>query len=213
MRLSSAGISSRSMSHFNPRSPSGLRQKFKVNYTVLVDFNPRSPRGLRPIIRTGFHPNYKISIHAAQEGCDPVMFGKPGWRTDDFNPRSPRGLRQYSSAFHKHLNSISIHAAQEGCDNDEHMYWSTQSGISIHAAQEGCDRSAWAVSIIKCYFNPRSPRGLRLQASIRTYYAKIFQSTQPKRAATKITGNDKILNLFQSTQPKRAATETQKQYA
>ena len=170
------------MSHFNPRSPSGLRQKFKVNYTVLVDFNPRSPRGLRPIIRTGFHPNYKISIHAAQEGCDPVMFGKPGWRTDDFNPRSPRGLRQKrlggkhhqvlfqstqpkraaTAGEHQDLlrQNISIHAAQEGCDKNHRKRQNTQL-ISIHAAQEGCDRDSKTIRIAHSHFNPRSPRGLR----------------------------------------------------
>ena len=79
------------------------------------------------------------------------------------------------------------------------------------------------------YFNPRSPRGLRLGVAARLFRRQSFQSTQPKRAATdgqiKINpadtisihaaqegcdcGNKKPLyykHRFQSTQPKRAAT-------
>ena len=78
-------------------------------------------------------------------------------------------------------------------------------------------------------FNPRSPRGLRLQAYQKKINAKAFQSTQPKRAATKnqtSRGSTDVISIhaaqegcdlalsasllnstkFQSTQPKRAAT-------
>ena len=80
-----------------------------------------------------------------------------------------------------------------------------------------------------CYFNPRSPRGLRPAALRQTVLYVIFQSTQPKRAATGQSyaaamaqaisihaaqeGCDSMhlqcwVNWckFQSTQPKRAAT-------
>ena len=58
--------------------------------------------------------------------------------------------------------------------------------ISIHAAQEGCDVSAsYAFVAAFCYFNPRSPRGLRLNSSSISSQISLFQSTQPKRAATK----------------------------
>ena len=105
----------------------------------------------------------KISIHAAQEGCDFNRGGNPTLAvifqstqpkraaTADFppfyvgngyfNPRSPRGLRQL---IHKELAKvapISIHAAQEGCDQLQALY-KTAEVISIHAAQEGCDREA-----------------------------------------------------------------------
>ena len=36
----------------------------------------------------------------------------------------------------------------------------------------------------KINFNPRSPRGLRLALNIITILLLLFQSTQPKRAAT-----------------------------
>ena len=56
---------------------------------------------------------------------------------------------------------ISIHAAQEGCDMVFLLLMMTVL-ISIHAAQEGCDKTP--------------------QANLAAF--GLFQSTQPKRAAT-----------------------------
>ena len=56
---------------------------------------------------------------------------------------------------------ISIHAAQEGCDDRKERIAEYRS-ISIHAAQEGCDAGKRAM----------------MNSML------IFQSTQPKRAAT-----------------------------
>ena len=56
-------------------------------------------------------------------------------------------------------------------------------------------------------FNPRSPRGLRLITLRYTLIKNRFQSTQPKRAATMFRrALTYPYKLFQSTQPKRAAT-------
>ena len=79
-----------------------------------------------------------ISIHAAQEGCDP---------TTDLIVLTD--------------GNISIHAAQEGCDQPANNAGELGKLISIHAAQEGCDTGAKDVGFGKYYFNPRSPRGLR----------------------------------------------------
>ena len=126
-----------------------------------------------------------------------------------FNPRSPRGLRPSAYAGGVIDFGISIHAAQEGCDECEYYNTGTSLSISIHAAQEGCD----------CLFKPQCKR------------TSVFQSTQPKRAATLTNwfvvffadisihaaqeGCDKVYRagtgvvfIFQSTQPKRAATFT-----
>ena len=63
--------------------------------------------------------------------------------------------------------------------------------ISIHAAQEGCDFNVF--SFIKL--------------------VKIFQSTQPKRAATPVLwAKSRRIYQFQSTQPKRAATDFNNAY-
>ena len=58
----------------------------------------------------------KISIHAAQEGCD-----------SELQDALPNG------------KFISIHAAQEGCDITSPLIKGKGGTISIHAAQEGCD--------------------------------------------------------------------------
>ena len=64
-----------------------------TDYNQAYHFNPRSPRGLRPLLPKVKYQLKKISIHAAQEGCDLV-----------------------ESCKHKFDLDISIHAAQEGCD-------------------------------------------------------------------------------------------------
>ena len=103
-----------------------------------------------------------ISIHAAQEGCDVAeqVGNEPLY---NFNPRSPRGLRQ-----------------------DKIKNGTSRKGISIHAAQEGCDRLFQPLRTHLNNFNPRSPRGLRQFGLLNLLNQKEFQSTQPKRAATKI---------------------------
>ena len=55
-------------------------------------------------------------------------------------------------------------------------------------------------------FNPRSPCGLRHNSPYMPIRCRIFQSTQPMRAATVSAGNKRLRSLFQSTQPMRAAT-------
>ena len=103
----------------------------------------------------------KISIHAAQEGCDPGL-----------------------CALLRSALNISIHAAQEGCDPDA-MSDLQRIVISIHAAQEGCDCRLQRNNPLCRYFNPRSPRGLRRNAKRTVFCSNLrFQSTQPKRAAT-----------------------------
>ena len=147
-----------------------------------------------------------ISIHAAQEGCDVCCFTSQTafsvfqstqpkraatisasvFRTRQyyFNPRSPRGLRHKLGRFKEGSNNISIHAAQEGCDCN---------------VRQKISRSQ--------YFNPRSPRGLRpVDLESDTSSLAIFQSTQPKRAATNRAIQPGKRFQFQSTQPKRAAT-------
>ena len=102
-----------------------------------------------------------ISIHAAQEGCD------------------------FQTSKSASVYSISIHAAQEGCDGRHTARLEAQNRISIHAAQEGCDGYRRRHGKCLNHFNPRSPRGLRRQNHDKRGGVFKFQSTQPKRAATR----------------------------
>ena len=138
---------------------------FAGSIMMIHDFNPRSPRGLRLHRASDIEKLTNISIHAAQEGCDPALSQHVNI-AQNFNPRSPRGLRP--CIFFRIFRPFSI---------------------SIHAAQEGCDWCCNAIAYAFDYFNPRSPRGLRPLPLMKKYHFKIFQSTQPKRAATSATGH------------------------
>ena len=101
-----------------------------------------------------------ISIHAPREGCDgdfnpikPSLF--------HFNPRTPRGVRpaHHNRTFAR--RHISIHAPREGCDALRACL-GEPSIISIHAPREGCDTSDEGRAPHHRYFNPRTPRGVRL---------------------------------------------------
>ena len=61
------------------------------------------------------------------------------------------------------LLSISIHAPREGGDMSELGQHQDKTGISIHAPREGGDRCALAAFGVPFDFNPRPPRGGRLE--------------------------------------------------
>ena len=76
----------------------------------------------------------RISIHAAQEGCDPK---------ESCNDEAAK---------------ISIHAAQEGCDNQCALDYGITVIISIHAAQEGCDSAGLKLVINGTGFQSTQPK-------------------------------------------------------
>ena len=79
--------------------------------------------------------------------------------------------------------------------------------ISIHAPREGCDRAIIRRARNLLYFNPRTPRGVRLGGRIEwENRSPKFQSTHPARGAT-TTKNQRVSGIsFQSTHPARGAT-------
>ena len=102
---------------------------------------------------------------------------------------------------------ISIHAPREGCDRCLGGHCNLTLRISIHAPREGCDcnnRSLWLPSR---NFNPRTPRGVRLQVWSKDRPVGTFQSTHPARGATGLIGlRFPAASAFQSTHPARGAT-------
>ena len=150
--------------HFNPRSPSGLRQNVVQAIFVHNIFQSTQPEWAATIRQSGDIIAVCISIHAARVGCDPmVQRARPS-------------------------NIISIHAARMGCDEFTDFVCNTLD-ISIHAARMGCDptppevdnnylafqstQPEWAAT----NYNPKCGQGLL-----------IFQSTQPEWAATNTNG-------------------------
>ena len=111
-------------------------------------------------------PVFRVSIHAAQAGCD-LRAGCTSGQLASFNSRSPSGLRHESNQLIHAKQKVSIHAAQAGCDRSILDELFACPFVSIHAAQAGCDKEV--------FFN---------------YLREKFQFTQPKRAATFILHND-----------------------
>ena len=127
---------------------------------------------------------FVVSIHAPRKGCgckwSATMFQSPC-----FNPRTPRGVRSFLTAvvpkcagfnprtprgvrlLHMrwfYEGSVSIHAPREGCGivrSSERF----EAAVSIHAPREGCGRKSKQFPAIVISFNPRTPRGVRLQRS------------------------------------------------
>ena len=69
-------------------------------------------------------------------------------------------------------------ATQSGKDQDSIIF------ISIHAPLAGCDIRIRTKRCKGCYFNPRTPCGVRLNSGIGQIRTEIFQSTHPLRGAT-----------------------------
>ena len=103
----------------------------------------------------------EISIHAAQEGCD-LCRVFINILPAGFQSTQPKRAATVSFVCGRCRTDISIHAAQEGCDGISYKLLHHLNAISIHAAQEGCDQKQLAVLPVRY----------------------LFQSTQPKRAAT-----------------------------
>ena len=101
------------------------------------DFNPRTPRGVRP------------------NGPAATI------RAPNFNPRTPRGVRlslviTLSGIFPFQSTHPARGATPYGLPDPEALR------ISIHAPREGCDMVPPCLLCLRVYFNPRTPRGVRL---------------------------------------------------
>ena len=104
--------------------------------------------------------NKKISIHAAQVGCDDMYHAYKALGGNDFNPRSPSGLRPACFAYT--CFALVFQSTQPKWAATLKLEIKYSYGyISIHAAQVGCDKPKTARLLKRPYFNPRSPSGLR----------------------------------------------------
>ena len=147
-----------------------------------------------------------------------------------FNPRSPRGERLRLRGHERRGHPISIHAPRVGSDVGAHLLQHRAHRISIHAPRVGSDRPspsyknlsvlfqstlpAWGATSARMTctapirnFNPRSPRGERLQRRIELIGGMLFQSTLPAWGATFGASSSMTRQvLFQSTLPAWGAT-------
>ena len=82
--------------------------------------------------------------------------------------------------------------------------------ISIHAPREGCDGDIYRLAAKQGYFNPRTPRGVRLIATpLRQVIKNHTISIHAPREGCDACASDQAYHpvRFQSTHPARGATE------
>ena len=169
--------------HFNPRAPRGARPCGWLICRNLKDFNPRAPRGARP---------------------SPAS--RPDGRASYFNPRAPRGARRDWTDSKAKRRKISIHVPREG--HDHALLLQGQAlFISIHVPREGHDDACAAQAARDYYFNPRAPRGARLQILCVAVHCSLISIHVPREghdAQELINGAGQA--KFQSTCPARGTT-------
>ena len=152
--------------NFNPRAPRGARRRrSKTNATTKYNFNPRAPRGARLLI-------------------EPRLLNGATY----FNPRAPRGARPSLSQRYSTPLRISIHVPREGHDASPPIPGRRDIKISIHVPREGHDGGKWYRHIRQRHFNPRAPRGARLDTTKGSVKLVTFQSTCPARGTTRQQG-------------------------
>ena len=123
--------------HFNPRTPCGVRPLSRAFRGLCCNFNPRTPCGVRPDSRKRTNNTITISIHAPLAGCDSGSRTSCGsW--SHFNPRTPRGVRLRQRRRSDRAGHISIHAPLAGCDVFAGLIAPRLPVISIHAPLAGC---------------------------------------------------------------------------
>ena len=103
--------------------------------------------------------------------------------------------------------TISIHAPIVGCDNIGFSLV-PNFDISIHAPIVGCDPVTACIGHFRCYFNPRTHRGVRPFLNVNDpSRLTIFQSTHPSWGATVTWSvSTSVKASFQSTHPSWGAT-------
>ena len=148
---------------FNPRPPRGGRQGFlSSSQSYRDDFNPRPPRGGRPherslqmATKTQFQST--PSARRATSIC-----ARPGLCSAYFNPRPPRGGRRLFKTGERLLHKISIHALRE--EGDDRLRDDAVVAVRFQSTPSARRATlvASGVNFAMMYFNPRPPRGGRL---------------------------------------------------
>ena len=120
-----------------------------------------APREGGDVKRAGHRrPRPPISIHAPREGGDLARLCVPDVPTL-FQSTPPARGATISGNGEKYDQQISIHAPREGGDHFTSKKW-VRGKISIHAPREGGDLLLVSICFLMFYFNPRPPRGGRL---------------------------------------------------
>ncbi len=143
-----------------------------------LSFNPRPPGGRR---------------HGV--GCAEYL------DRERFNPRPPGGRRHYGGGDDDGREGVSIHAPPEGGDWKDVTATSRSRAVSIHAPPEGGDATCWCTAGRPGCFNPRPPGGRRPSPPYDPMRDAEFQSTPPRREATRRDGDRVLGGCFNPRPP------------
>ena len=148
---------------------------------------------------------YLISIHVPREGHD----GGEATVTltiDEFQSTCPaRGTTQITVVFLRCSQFQSTCPARGTTSGDIDIIAPVD--ISIHVPREGHDLVIGIPPYCFTYFNPRAPRGARLNNGNVNKLSTAFQSTCPARGTTPPPVDCTTVFGFQSTCPARGTTE------
>ena len=146
--------------HFNPRAPCGARRPSAKRKRLRLYFNPRAPCGARRCIKANCGGDVQFQSTHPLRGAtrrDRAVAAVAPY----FNPRTPCGVRRRLNSRRKEKSYISIHAPLAGCDVKARLHIRHgvfQSTHALRGATAAMTRSRRGC----CYFNPRTPCGVRL---------------------------------------------------
>ena len=147
----------------------------------------------------------RVSIHAPRAGRDFDEASGDFTRYLFQSTRPARGATDHDFEGVRRA-VVSIHAPRAGRDASPFAAWTSRSGFNPRAPR-GARLDMFGTAAQQQGFNPRAPRGARQDdGSVRLWFAE-FQSTRPARGATRARlPSARTWALFQSTRPARGAT-------
>ena len=168
------------------------------------DFNPRAPRGARLEAVKDIERKAWISIHVPREGHDDSVRPSRSHRCAFQSTCPARGTTRHFSLRCTPAEFQSTCPARGTTVSQQER--GLPQAISIHVPREGHDRRGRDVPGAQPHFNPRAPRGARLQKDVGGEGLTYFNPRAPRGARLQCVKMCVILFLFQSTCPARGTT-------
>ena len=160
-----------SWSHFNPRTPRGVRLRQRRRSDRAGHISIHAPLAGCDAVNNSQQRNREISIHAPLAGCDDRGSCNSGSRRY-FNPRTPLAGCDFSLL----LGGLGFH-------------------ISIHTPLAGCDPTVGSAPTTPSPFQSTHPLRGATPVSVTPGLLMRFQSTHPSRGATGCNGI-KVTNIL-----------------
>ena len=154
---------------------------------VEIGISIHAPREGGDRCRRGLSPAGTISIHAPREGGDLLVSCSPHGSCD-FNPRPPRGGRRRITQEAGRPKLFQSTPPARGATSSLSKGYLPATGFQSTPPARGATSVDAILPIYYQYFNPRPPRGGRLEPVQIGVVRLEFQSTPPARGATSCSG-------------------------